>query len=69
MLDTLINSTGTGGGQATAGTPNNGQLQLVTSEQNGYIGCHVDSIQLGMAIGATLPTGGAINIYVVETFE
>jgi hypothetical protein len=39
-----------------------------TSERLGILASHVDSIGIGIPMGATLPTSGKLDVYIVEYF-
>lgn len=39
-----------------------------SSERLGLLAAHVDSFSIGIPMGATLPTSGKVDVYVVEYF-
>lgn len=54
-------------------TPGAGTFVTHSSEEasnaaRGRLAAHADSIQVGIGIGATLPTKGAVAVYVTEVF-
>ncbi|AEW05216.1 hypothetical protein Sulac_1720 [Sulfobacillus acidophilus DSM 10332] len=68
---TLSTYSNTGGGQNlsdTNGVASNGYAQY-TSEAAGILAFHGDSVIIEMGMGATAPTTGEVQVYVVEVFR
>lgn len=69
-LDTYSNS-GSGQSFADSNGVKNGAYAQYTSEapNSGLLAFHGDSIMIDMTMGATAPTSGEVQVYVVELFH
>ncbi|NMP24051.1 hypothetical protein HIJ39_17090 [Sulfobacillus sp. DSM 109850] len=72
LFDTTLSTySNTGGGQNLSdsnGVASNGYAQY-TSEAAGILAFHGDSLIIQMGMGATAPTSGEVQVYVVELFH
>jgi hypothetical protein len=67
-VDSTIGTNAVFGTALSGGSiPPNSQM-YDTSERTSTLASHVDSCQIGIPMGTTLPTSGKIDVYIVEYF-